>query len=243
MFFTTKLIVSLTKYSLIAPRIVFSNENRKSGNMLTLTEKARKVFSGLDETDYAILSFFCENGVSSKYEAKNYFEGKKAKTPIARATLYRRIKALKEKKFLKVVRTRRFKRGSLEADVEFISVDTPKSMLAVLGSGINPFAVFEMPNSEESKKMIKPFPIEKQIEFCMKILDSLVELGVDITNMKGSYGDIMEFYNTALLTRRPEYIKKIMSHYKVPNDTRKTIENFNKLMKALNAEVIDPSDS
>jgi len=124
--------------------------------------------------------------------------------------------------------------------VEFLSVDTPKGMLAALGSGVDPFRVFEAPSSEEGKEMVKDWSMAKQIDFCMNILDSLVELGVDITNMKGSYSDIMEFYNSALLTRRPEYVKKIMSLYKVPNDMRKTIENFNRLCKALSSEIVEP---
>jgi hypothetical protein len=208
--------------------------------MLTTKEKARKLFKGLGETDYRILQFFAENGPTSTYRAKVFFESSAAKNrgiQIPRSTLYTRTKILKKKHFLKVERKEKFKSGSLVEDVDILSSDTPKSCLAVLGTDADFFKILDPPRSEEGRHVAKDWPPERLLDFYLKILDSLLELKVDLTDLEGGNAYIMEFYNAALVARRPEYVRKTMSKYKFPNDMKKTMETFERLVEALQKEL------
>jgi hypothetical protein len=202
---------------------------------MSLKEKARKVFKGLDDDDYNILRFFCEEGPTSKYKASRYFDGETEKKPIkkiARATIYRKIQNLKEKQFLKVVGHEKFERGSLKSDVEILSVETFKGGYAVFGSGVDPAKIFEEPRSEDSM-IKKTASIERQFDFANNSFDSLIELGIDLTERKGSFPDMAYLINTALLIRRPQYIAKLMEQHGVPGDIKKAIKNFTTLTKFL----------
>jgi len=202
---------------------------------MNLKEKARKVFKGLDDGDYAILRFFCEEGPASKYKASRYLEGKTERKPeqkIARATVYRKIEDLKNKQFLKVIRHEKFERGSLKSDIQILSAETVKGGFAVFGSGIDPIKVLEEPPSKDYL-IRKTASYEKQLELFNNIFDSLIELGIDLTERKGSFPDMMHFLNSALLIRRPQYISKSLEQLGVPNDIRKALRSFSKLTKFL----------
>jgi hypothetical protein len=204
----------------------------------SLEEKARKVFKGLDEDDYAILRFFYENGPNSKYRASRYFEGYEQQKPyrkISRATIYRKIQNLKDKQFLEVVRRGKFKRGSLKSDIEILSAETLKGNFAVLGSGIDPQRVFTQPPSK-GRLIRKSATFNSQFEFFNNVLDSLIELNVDLTDKKGSFPNMMYFFNQALLIRRPSYVDKSMEQYGVPRNIKKAMKAFTKLTKFLQKE-------
>jgi hypothetical protein len=238
--FYTVILIIFEKFIRVAPRLLFPYGNRKSENMLTKKEKVRVVFKGLVETDYKILQFFAENGPTTTYQAKVFFESSRAKkigTQIPRSTLYNRTKILKEKRFLKVERKEKFKSGSLVEDMDILSTETPKSYLALVGTDADFFKILEPPRSEEGRQVVKDWSAERLLDFYSKILDSLVELKVDLTDLKGGHNYIMEFYYTALVSRRPEYVKKIMSQYRFPNGMKKTIETFEKLVEALRKEL------
>lgn len=201
--------------------------------MVNLQEKARAVFKGLDETDYAIMRYFGKKGPTTRYEAKRYFEGKPDYV-VSRATLYRRIEVLKIKQFLKVVKIEKFKKGKLEEDVETLSAETIKGLYAVLASGVDPILVFEEPSEDVLFKSATT--LSKQIENATVVLDSLAELKVDLTDKVGSVPDMMHFLNTAILTRRPEYIKKLMSQHGVPNDPKRALGDVTKMIQYLQKE-------
>jgi len=208
------------------------------GSEISLKEKARKVFKGLDDADYNILRFFYEKGPTSKYKASRYFERKeklKPKMKIPRATIYRKIKKLKDKQFLKVVGLDKFERGKLKSDVDILSAETFKGNFAVLGSGIDPQRVFTQPSSKD-RLIKKSVTYNKQFEFFNTVLDSFVELDVDLTDEIGSVSKMMHLLNTALLSQRPNYVEKSMERLGVPRDIKKAIRGFTKLTKFLQKE-------
>jgi len=205
---------------------------------ISLKEKARKVFKGLDDADYSILKFFYEKGPTSKYKASRYFERKeklKPKMKISRATVYRKILSLKNKSFFKVVGLSKFERGKLKSSVEILSAETLKGNFAVLGSGIDPQKVFTQPSSGD-RLVRKSVTYNKQFEFFNNVLDSLIELDEDLTDKKGSVPKLMHFLNTALLSQRPDYVAKSMERFGVPRDIKQTVKGFTKLTKFLQKE-------
>lgn len=199
----------------------------------SLKEKARKVFKGLSEKDYAILKFFCEKGPTSKYKASVTL-----KKQIPRATIYRKIQNLKEKEFLKVVGHEKFERGSLKSDVEILSVETVKSSLAVFGSGIEPRKVIETPSLVEKRKSIiigKLGSYEKILEFQNNILDSLIEVNEDLTDKKGDL-NILHIIYTILLVRKPDYMNKLLNQCMGKEYNKKAVQEFIKTVKFLQKE-------
>jgi len=214
----------------------------------SLKEKARKVFKGLDEADYAILKFFYQEGPTSKYKVSRYFEGYEQQKPhrrISRATVYRKIQNLKDKQFLEVIRRGKFERGSLKSDVEILSAETLKGNFAVLGSGVDPNEVFKAPPKKQAQKssvIRKMTSYEKQHELYSHILDSLIEVNEDLTDKKGNL-NLMHFLNTLLLVKRPDYMCNLLNESVIKGNKKIAVKEFLKLVKFLEKDLKEGVES
>jgi predicted glycosyltransferase len=109
-----------------------------------------------------------------------------------------------------------------------------KGNFAVLGSGIDLKRVFVEPPSKDVK-IKRMAACERQLQFTTNVLDSLIDMNEDLTD-KTNTANLMHFFNSVLLFKRPDYVNKVMDEYGVPGEAKLAISEFNKLTKFLQKE-------
>lgn len=164
----------------------------------SLRDNVQRVFRGLAENDFAILKFFYQRGPKSKYEASNELK------QIPRATIYRKINALRDKGFLTVVDSKQFKRGSLTSEVQFLMIKSLKGYLAVLGTNVNIYKTLKEFTDLQSETIQELFSSEKLIEIYNEIFESINE---DLTESDLHFNTL--FFS--FIINNPDYVKKLLN--------------------------------
>lgn len=164
----------------------------------SLRDNVKRVFRGLAENDFDILKFFYQRGPKSKYEASNELK------QIPRATIYRKINALRDKGFLTVVDSKQFKRGSLTSEVEFLMPKSLKGYLAVLGTDINIHKTLKEFTDLQSEIIREIFSPEKLLEIYNKIFETIND---DLTDTNLDFNTL--FFS--FIINNPEYVRDLLN--------------------------------
>jgi len=161
-----------------------SRENVEKVRMLSLQQKAQKVFRGLDEKDYKILETLRQLEPASPYDVL-----KQVKKQIWTATFYRRFNNLCEKGFIKEIKTREEKTTYQITEI--------KGALALFGAGLK-----LDPSIDMLPQTLKSVDFE---DFAEKLFDYLISAGEDLTDKPMNLESFVYRIAVPFVFSRPNY--------------------------------------
>jgi hypothetical protein len=154
--------------------------------MLSLQQKAQKIFKGLDEKDYKILGTLRQLEPASPYDVF-----KQIKKQIYRATFYRKFNNLCEKGFIKEIKTRE--------DKTTYHVTEIKGALALFGAGL------KLDPSDMLPQTLKSADFE---DFAEKLFDYLISVGEDLTDKPMNLESFVQRIAVPFVFSKPDYFLK-----------------------------------